>query len=140
MTAAPALFARHRRIALGIAAEYRIPGMDPDDVRQEAMLGLWEAARNHDPARGPFPPFARTIVERRCVDLLRAAGRHKQRILTDAARDEQLELVPARADVADLVEQRERLRWAIANPDELTPEARRRRYWQEWKARRRAAA
>lgn len=139
MTAAPSLFTRHRRIALGIAADYRVPGMEPDDVRQEALLGLWEAARAHDPARGPFPPFARTIVERRCVDLLRAAGRLKQRVLTDAVRDEQLELVPS-PDVLEAVLHRARLREALANPDELTAGERRRRSWRESKRRQRARA
>lgn len=132
-----ALWTKHRGIAIGIANEYRIPGMDPDDVRQEALIGLWEAARAYDPSVGPFAAFARTVVTRRCVDLLRASGRGKQRVLTDAVRDEQLELVPT-GDLIDTVLRRERLREALA--DDQSPEARRRRTWRESKRRQRERA
>ena len=48
MTPVPARWTKHRPIALGLAREYRVPGMDPDDVRQEALIALWEACRAYD--------------------------------------------------------------------------------------------
>jgi RNA polymerase sigma factor (sigma-70 family) len=73
-----AMFTRLRPAVLAIAAEWRVPGLDPDDVRQEALLALWVATSKHDPARGPWPPFARLVVKRRLRDLLQAATRQKR--------------------------------------------------------------
>lgn len=73
-----ALWSKHRPIALAIAPEYRIPGLDADDVRQEALVALWEAAGSFDPARGRFPAFARTVIHRHLRDLLQAATRMKR--------------------------------------------------------------
>jgi RNA polymerase sigma factor (sigma-70 family) len=134
-----ALFTKHRGLAIGIAADYRVPGMEPDDVRQEALIGLWVASGQHDPAVGPFGAFARTVVTRRCVDLLREAGRKKRQVLTAASRDEALELVPG-ADVMDLILARERLREAVSAPEDFTETARRRRSWTASKRRQRAKA
>lgn len=89
---APALWTRNRPLALAIAREYRIPGADRDDVRQEALIGLWIASRAHRPERGPFPPFARMVVRRRLQALLKAALAEKHQVLTRASRDD-LELV-----------------------------------------------
>ena len=63
MTPVPARWTKHRPIALGLAREYRVPGMDPDDVHQEALIALWEACRAYDrekpkcrraPRKAPF--------------------------------------------------------------------------------------
>lgn len=74
----PGMFTRLRPAAIAIAAEWRIPGMDPDDVRQEALLALWIATSKHDPERGPWSPFARVAVKARMRDLLQAATRQKR--------------------------------------------------------------
>jgi RNA polymerase sigma factor (sigma-70 family) len=79
----PALWTKHRPIALAIARDYRIPGLDPDDTRQEALVALWEATGIHDPERGPFPPLARTVIHRHLRDLLQAATRQKRTALID---------------------------------------------------------
>ena len=107
----PAMFTAQRKAALAIAAEWGIPGMAPDDVRQEALLALWVATGKHDPGRGPWPPFARMTIKARMRDLLQAATRQKRTadvLDLDPERDRdpvQLEL---------LVEHRERLREAVA--------------------------
>lgn len=74
----PALWNKHRKIALAIAVEWRIPGLDADDVRQEALVALWEACRKYDPGRGAFPPYARMCIKARMSDLLQAATRMKR--------------------------------------------------------------
>lgn len=128
-----ALYEKHRGIALGEARDWRIPGLDPDDVRQECQVTLWCATATWDPARGRFASYARHAVKARCVDLLRAATRQKRTAdidpdgLEHAASPVQLEL---------LVEQRDQLRRAVDG--EWSPEERRRRQWRESK--RRAAA
>lgn len=84
----PALFTKHRGIALSVAREYFLPGAQPDDVRQEALLALWEATGKHDPERGPFPPFARIVVHRRLQDRVTEARTRKHTVLSEAERDE----------------------------------------------------
>jgi RNA polymerase sigma factor (sigma-70 family) len=57
----------------------RLPGpairgrLDRDDLRQEALLALLTAADLHQPARGPFLPFARTVISNALASALRAA-------------------------------------------------------------------
>jgi RNA polymerase sigma factor (sigma-70 family) len=93
MSSTGARWTKHRPIALGIAADYRIPGMDPDDVRQEALLALWEAARAYDPEKGPFTAFARLVIKRRLADQIKAARTQKRSAptveLTDTAAADQ---------------------------------------------------
>jgi DNA-directed RNA polymerase specialized sigma24 family protein len=78
VTGRPATWTAQRKPALAIAAEWSLPGLAPDDVRQEALLALWVAAGKHDPARGPWPPFARMCVKAHLRDLLQAATRVKR--------------------------------------------------------------
>jgi len=131
------MFTQQRKAALAIAAEWHVPGMGPEDVRQEALLALWIATSKHDPDRGPWPPFARAAVKARMTDLLRAATREKRRAVVlelDPERDRD----PVQLDL--LAEHRERLRDGLASVDVLSAVERRRRAWRESKRRQRAAA
>lgn len=84
----PALWTKHRPLALMLARDYHLPGSDADDVRQEALIALWEAARTHDPARSSFPYWARTVIRRHLADCVRVATSGRARLLTDAVRDD----------------------------------------------------
>lgn len=86
----PALWTKHRPLALMLARDYHLPGSDHDDVRQEAMIALWEAARTHDPKRSNFPTWARLVINRHLTDCVRTANRGKHHVLTRAVRDEKL--------------------------------------------------
>lgn len=93
MTAAPSLWTKHRPLAHKIATGYGIPGADRDDVHQEALIGLWIASRNWDEGKGRnFPSFARLVITARLNTILRQALQTKHAYLTDAARDDELEL------------------------------------------------
>lgn len=118
MSQAPSLFARHRAIALGIAKDYYLPGGDRDDVRQEALIALWIACRDHDPKKGPFPSFARMVVRRRLDSCVKQARRPKQLVLTDAARDDWDG--PTLPDACTVAIDRERLRSVAAAVCTLT--------------------
>lgn len=134
MTGRPAKWTQQRKAALAIAAEWSIPGMDPDDVRQEALLALWIAAGKHDPARGPWPPFGRLAVKAHLRDLLQAATRQKRTAVVlelDADRD------PSPVQLDLLAEQRDRLRDGLADAERLTATRGR---WRENKRRQRQAA
>lgn len=84
---APALWTKHRPLALMLARDYHLPGSDADDVRQEALIALWEAARTHDPERSSFPNWARTVIRRHLTDCLRVATSQRAQALTSADRD-----------------------------------------------------
>jgi len=82
MASTGATWTSHRNLAYALANEYRIPGIDAEDVRQEALIALWEAARSHDKTKGPFKPWARRIINGRLTDLLRKATRAKRSGIT----------------------------------------------------------
>lgn len=104
-----------------IADCYPILGADRADGRQEALLALQEARRDYDPTRGPFDPFARHVVRRRLSDACKAARRQKQRILSDAARDDDLAAVAdEKTDPAVVVEYRLDLQAILAALPSLT--------------------
>lgn len=127
MSNAPQLWTKHRPIALAIAAEWRIPHLDADDVRQEALVALWEAARCHDKTRGPFPPFARMVVKRRMRDLLQSATRMKRTGELD------YDAKPVSPSAETVVLQREQLAFALDDP-----RIEKRRRWRDNKRRQRA--
>lgn len=92
-----------------MASAWSLPGADADDVRQEARIALWEACRCYDAALDvPFTAFARIVINRRLRDSLRNAARGKHRLLTDAARDQDVptsqdEIIQRRAELRALV-------------------------------------
>lgn len=143
-------FERYRPYALKIARDYTLPGHDPDDVRQEAVLALWKADITFDATRGvPFHAFAGLVIRRQLGSKVRSALRPSHAILTDATRldlepDDDgepstwLTAVDPRADVERLVILRDELRRAVNG--ELTYEERRRKQWRDSKRRARAAA
>jgi DNA-directed RNA polymerase specialized sigma24 family protein len=128
------MWTAQRKAALAIAAEWSIPGMAADDVRQEALLALWVATAKHDVERGPWPPFGRLAVKAHLRDLLQAATRQKRTAVVlelDPERD------PSPVQLDLLAEQRDRLRDGIADAERLTATRGR---WRENKRRQRAAA
>lgn len=76
-----AMWTKHRPIALAIAREYHVPYMDADDLRQEALIALWHATGGYDPEKGPFGPFARLVISRRMIDLLKSAKASERRLI-----------------------------------------------------------
>ncbi len=71
------LFARHYAMSQQIADHLsrRLPDhLSRDDIRQEAAVGLWDAARRFDPARNvSFAAFAGRRVTGRVLDYVREA-------------------------------------------------------------------
>jgi RNA polymerase sporulation-specific sigma factor len=121
---------------IGLVSRRPPSGLSRDDLRQEALIGLFEACRAHDPGKGAFAQMAGACVRHRVWRARRHARRAKHRVLTDALgldhRDgpagdgEQLtiaERLPARdgVDPALVVEWRERLAELAAAAKALTP-------------------
>ena len=117
--AAFAELVRRYRGLLGTATRYRSAGVDPDDLRQAALIGLYFACRSFDPAHGcRFAGWARRCVRQAILNALRFAGGRRQLVLTAALRDgedatrqlEQRVAAPAGADPAVVVALRDELR------------------------------
>jgi RNA polymerase sigma-H factor len=66
----------------GIAWEYYAPGLDHDDLMQEARIALHAATVSFDPAAGPpFEAFAAIVVRRRVGTAVKLANAGKHRPL-----------------------------------------------------------
>lgn len=111
--------ARRYRGLLGTAVRYQSAGLDPDDLRQAALIGLYFACRSFDPAHGcRFAGWAQRCVRQAILNALRWAGGRRQLVLTEALHDgeevtRQLEHrvpAPAGADPAVVVALRDELR------------------------------
>jgi len=86
--AAFAELARRYRGLLGTAVPYRSAAIEPDDLRQEALIGLHFACRSFDPSRGcRFPGWARWCVQQAILGALQRAQGRRHRMLTDALHD-----------------------------------------------------
>ncbi len=128
--AAFAELARRYRSVIGAATRGLPNGLDKDDARQAALLGLWEACRVTGGARC-FAALAATLVRWQVIDARRAATTQRHRVLTDALRNtgenssDVLAAVPAPEanDPARVVELRDRLRERaqITQPREIRP-------------------
>jgi RNA polymerase sigma factor (sigma-70 family) len=60
------------------------PGLEREDLAQEARIGLIAAIRAWRPERGPFPPFADKCVRNQALLAIHAAARHKHQLLSRA--------------------------------------------------------
>lgn len=94
---------RYTPIAHAVAARYRLPGADRDDVHQEALIALWDALGRFD-GRGDKRAFLGMCVRRRLASKLRAALREKHRVLNEALTDPEVSGVAYARAGAALVE------------------------------------
>jgi len=68
-----------------IVASLRLPcGCERADIAQEARLGLLQAIRAWQPARGPFRAFAALCARNHALKALDAAGARKHQLLSRA--------------------------------------------------------
>lgn len=120
---AGALWTSHRPLARRIARSFNWPGAEPEDVEQEALIALWEAASTYDPGQGTaFKTFASIVVNNHLADTLRHARTGKHRPLNDSVRVFVLDgetgdvasVLPHLHQVSDRVEEREDLRRLFA--------------------------
>ena len=64
------LVMENRGLAQSIAAKYKVPGVDSDDIRQEANVALFKAARSYDASQGAkFSTWAHRLISNRLNDL-----------------------------------------------------------------------
>jgi len=66
------LVSAHLDLAYGLASRYRQRGLPLEDLRQEALLGLLQAARRFDPGRGAqFSTYAAWWIKKQILQALR---------------------------------------------------------------------
>ena len=76
------LLRRYRAFARRKARSYFLVGSDADDVEQEALIGLYKAARDFRSDRqASFRAFAELCITRQIVTAIKTATRHKQQPL-----------------------------------------------------------
>jgi RNA polymerase sigma factor (sigma-70 family) len=116
---AATLFSNHTHLADLASKDWWLPGTDQDDVRQEALIALWEAARTYN-GHGTFPPYARMVIRHRLADRLRHHTRYRHMILTHSTRPDEhgtvTHLTPERHLLA-----KEHLTSLITTIREMTP-------------------
>ncbi|MDQ2651324.1 MAG: RNA polymerase sporulation sigma factor SigH [Actinomycetota bacterium] len=76
------LLDRYRRFARAKARSYFLVGADGDDVEQEALIGLYKAARDYRPGHeASFRAFADLCITRQIITAIKAANRQKHQAL-----------------------------------------------------------
>jgi RNA polymerase sporulation-specific sigma factor len=76
------LLDRYRRFARARARSYFLVGADGDDVEQEALIGLYKAARDFRPGHeSSFRAFAELCITRQIITAIKAATRQKHQAL-----------------------------------------------------------
>lgn len=123
-TALAVMFERYRRFARAKTRGFFLIGADADDIEQEAMIGLFKAARDFRPDRlSSFRAFAELCITRQVITAVKTATRRKHQALNryvsisvvrgdDAATEYSIEDLlhdHALADPADEVVSRERM-------------------------------
>ena len=77
-----ALIDRYRRFARAKARGYFLVGADADDVEQEALIGIYKAARDFRPEHEcSFRAFADLCVTRQIITAIKSATRQKHQAL-----------------------------------------------------------
>ena len=77
-----ALIDRYRRFARAKARGYFLVGADADDVEQEALIGIYKAARDFRPEHlASFRAFADLCVTRQIITAIKSATRQKHQAL-----------------------------------------------------------
>lgn len=76
------LLGRYRGLARSKTRTYFLVGADADDIEQEALIGLFKAARDFRADRGTsFGTFAEVCVTRQVISAIKGATRHKHQAL-----------------------------------------------------------
>jgi RNA polymerase sporulation-specific sigma factor len=119
-------------MARKVVAGYYAPGLDRDDLHQEARIGIAKAVHDFD-GRTPFKAFAWMCAQRQVMTAVKTATRDKRRVLNEAislhatppgADDDAMnwgDVLAGTDDVVELLLSIEHLQEVIARLDLLTP-------------------
>lgn len=80
-------FERWEFLCRRIAGRYFAPGLEHDDLLQEARIGVWKAYRDYDEERGDFGAFVDLCITRNVLTAVKAANRGKHNPLNRSVRE-----------------------------------------------------
>ena len=73
------LFAENEALAAKLARSFPIPRLSVEEVAQEALLVLWQAACKFDPSKGAFEPFATIAIRNHLRNVFSKSKREAMR-------------------------------------------------------------
>ncbi len=76
--AAVALLSRHMQLIKSRASYFYNGSIEMDDLVQEGIISFYLGLRNYNSELSAFTTFARTVVDRGIISVIRAAARKKQ--------------------------------------------------------------
>jgi RNA polymerase sigma factor (sigma-70 family) len=74
-----ALFQAHAGLAAKLSKSFPIHGFQAQEVEQEALIALWQAACKYDPSKGAFEPFATVLIRNQLRNVFNKAKRDSAR-------------------------------------------------------------
>ena len=88
-----------------------------EDISQEVFLRIWRHPDRYEPGRGRFAPWLLSVTRNGAVDAVRSRGRRRRHELVSEQpeRDLPADDGPDPALMAELADQRQRIRRALAN-------------------------
>ncbi len=93
-----------------------------EEVTQEVMVRIWEAASDFDPSRGSLKSWVATIAHRRAVDVVRSVESSRRREDTEARRSAMAPFDEP-AEKVEVEEDRAKMRAALAKLTDTQREA-----------------
>lgn len=79
------LLNKYKTLASRIARSYFLVGAEPEDLTQEAMIGLYKACHSYNESSGArFSTFAHTCINSEVQDAVRAANAKKNKVLSES--------------------------------------------------------
>jgi len=103
-TAESIIIERYTKLVVYFSGIYYIPGNDSDDVIQEGLIGLLEAARNYNNKKNvSFNSFASLCISRKIISAIRSATRTKNSFLNSYISLEYIDIPESRLNPEEIV-------------------------------------
>lgn len=98
------LFDKYTNFAYKIAHKYSNYGRETEDIKQQALMGLWVASKEFDESKGfPFMSFANVVINNQILIYLRKVKKHVGIQSLDKPTNEQQNLIGIIADDKDYI-------------------------------------
>lgn len=98
------LFDKYTNFAYKIAHKYSNYSRETEDIKQQALMGLWVASKEYDASKGfPFMSFANVVINNQILIYLRKVKKHVGIQSLDKPMNEQQHLIDITADNKDYI-------------------------------------
>ena len=78
------LCARYKTVLTKTCRNFFLFGAEPEDLMQEAMLGLYKACISYNPKVASFTTFANICIKRKVLDAVKRANSLKNKLLSES--------------------------------------------------------